>query len=340
MNHHVFLAAAFIASGALVAHSRPAEAQSGSAEAEELFKQGRASLEAKDYATACARFSASLALERAVGTLISLAQCEEATAHLASARQHWQEAADLADATNDRLNRGPFARKKMNELDPRVPRLVIRLAPGAPKDTTLQRDDVALGGGAFDVSFPIDPGAHIVVATETGHEPRRYPVSVSEGDKLVVEVEPGPAIAAAPTPTATRAGETPSSTAALTEPPSSSSGGWRRGVAYGAGVVGIVGIGLGTYFGVTTLSKWSTAKKDCGTGCGEMDPARNEKSDANSDATLADVSFVVGGVALATAIVLLVTAPSSPPSPGAQGKLKVFPSWQPGGGGLVATGSF
>jgi hypothetical protein len=338
MNRRALLVIAAIASGAL-GHALPAAAQGGSAEAEELFKQGRASLEAKDYASACARFSASLALERAVGTLISLAQCEEATAHLASARQHWQEAADLADATNDRLNRGPFARKKMSEIDPRVPRVVIRLAHGAPKDTTVQRDDVPLGGGAFDVPFPVDPGAHVIVAAAAGREVRRYPVSVGEGDKLVVEVEPGAPVATNSTLTVTPAGEAPS-TATPAEPPPSSGGGWRRGVAYGAGVVGIVGVGLGTYFGVTTLSKWSTAKSECAAGCPEGSPARNARSDASNAATLADVSFVVGGVALATAVVLLVTAPSSPPSSSTQSKLHLLPSWQPGGGGLVAAGSF
>ena len=84
-------------------------AQSGSAEAAELFKQGRAALQTKDYATACPKFVASLRLERAVGTLISLADCEQATGRLASARQHWQEAADFADALHDSLNRGAYA---------------------------------------------------------------------------------------------------------------------------------------------------------------------------------------------------------------------------------------
>src|SRR5580700_9176679 len=137
-----------------------AQAQGGSPEAEELFKQGRAALEAKDYSTACPKFSASLQIERAVGTLISLAQCEEATVRLAAARQHWQEAADLADATNDRLNRGPFARQHFAQVDPRVPRLLLRLAAGAPADTSVRRDDVTLGAAAFGVPLPLDPGAH------------------------------------------------------------------------------------------------------------------------------------------------------------------------------------
>ena len=66
-----------------------------------------------------------------MGTLISLADCEQATGRLASARQHWQEAADFADALHDSLNRGAYARQKFADIDKRVPKLVLRLANGA-----------------------------------------------------------------------------------------------------------------------------------------------------------------------------------------------------------------
>jgi hypothetical protein len=332
MKHRSWVALAAMTAAASAV--RPALAQGGSAEAEQLFKEGRASLEAKDYATACARFTASLALERAVGTLISLAQCEEASGHLAGARQHWQEAADLADATSDRLNRGPFARKKMTELDPRVPRIVVRLGTGAPKDTTIQRDDVPLGSAAFDVSFPVDPGPHVIVAAAAGHEAKRFPLSVSEGEKVVVEVVPGVEVAP-PQPASPAVIQIDSAASARPESPAAADG-WKRGAAYVAGAVGVVGLGVGAYFGVSALSKWSSAKTDCGSGCPENAPARTEKSDATTDATIADIGLGVGVVAVAGAVWLFVTAPSAK----AQSRLELRPTWRPGGGGLVAEGAF
>lgn len=306
----------------------------GSAEAEELFQQGRAALQARDFATACARFSASLALERAVGTLISLAQCEEASGHLAGARQHWQEAGDLADATNDRLNRGLVARKKVAELDPRVPRIVVRLAAGAPQDTTVARDDVMLGAGAFGVSLPVDPGGHVLTVAARGHEARKYPVTAAEGEKVVVEVEPGAALAAPLTPP----GAAPPGTDVHLGPsgPPSAHGGARRLAAFAALGLGVVGVGVGTYFGVDALSKWSSAKTDCGGGCVDGSAARTERNQAITLATVSTVGFVAGGVALGGAAWLFF-APSRGPE---AARVDLFPSIAPGGGGLVARGVF
>ena len=69
--------------------------------AAELFRQGRAALDANDVPTARARLLESARLNPRVGTFISLAQCEETLRLLASARTHWQQAADLARAQAD-----------------------------------------------------------------------------------------------------------------------------------------------------------------------------------------------------------------------------------------------
>ncbi len=324
---------ALVASTCVASPLLAQSAKSGSAEAEELFKQGRAALEARDYATACARFSSSLAIERAVGTLISLAQCEEASGRLASARQHWQEAADLADATNDRLNRGPVARKKVAELDPKVPRLVVRLAAGAPEGTTVQRDDVDLGSKVFGVALPVDPGPHVLTVVAPGRASRKYSITAAVGEN-VVEVEPGTPDAApvSPAPVAPAQPLAPAATAS--SPPSASHGGVRP-LAWVALGLGVVGVGVGSYFGVDAMSKWSDAKNSCGTGCPDGSRARNERSDALSGATVSTVSFVVGGVGLAAAAWLLL-APQAPET----ARLRIEPSIGYGSAGLQARGAF
>jgi hypothetical protein len=311
----------------------PAAAQGGSADAEELFKQGRAALAAKDYETACSRFAASLGIERAVGTLISLAECEEARGHLAGARQHWQEAGDLAEATNDRLDRGPLARKKFAELDARVPRIVVHLASSAPRDVTIQRDDVSLGAGVFDVPLPVDPGSHVIAASAPGRETTKYPVTVKESERITVEVAPGGASA---TPLVAPAEPASNTGIGGGERPVAAHGSWQRPAGYVAGGLGIVGVGLGTYFGLQALSKWSSAKNDCGAGCPGGSTARAEKNDATTDATISTIGFAVGGVALAGAVVLVVTAPAPAPV----GRIRLAPFVLAGGGGLSAASAF
>jgi hypothetical protein len=310
----------------------------GSAEAEELFKQGRAALEARDYTTACARFSASLAIDRAVGTLISLAQCEEGSGHLASARQHWQEAADFADASGDKLNRGPVARKKVAELDPRVPRLVVRLAAGAPAGTTVQRDELDLGGSVFGVALPVDPGPHVLTVKAPGHEPRKYSIAPAGGETLTLEVEPGPsaAVAAPPAQAANAPSAAPApAPAPATEPRPASHGGGRT-LAWASLALGVAGVGVGTYFGVDAMSKWSAAKGDCRSGCPDGSYARNERSEALAGATVSTVGFVVGGVGLAAAAWLWL----SPPPAAESARVRIEPSIGPDGVRLWARGAF
>ena len=335
MNRHA-LSAALIAALVVGAIDARAQAQTagGSPEAEELFKQGRVALDATDYATACPKFAASLQLERAVGTLISLAECEERIGGLARARQHWQEAADLADGTNDRLNRGPFARQRFTQVDLRVPRLTLRLAANAPKETTVRRDDVTLGAAALGVPLPVDVGRHTITVTAPGRVSTTLDVSLAEGEQKALEVAPMEPIAAAvpmPTPAVDAAPQATPATPAAETPSNKST---QRTVAYVVGGVGIVGLALGSYFGLQTISKWSAARNDCPNGCADGSPGRNERNDAQTDGTISTIAFVAGGVALATGAVLFFTAPSSHSSSSAI-RVRVTPTAERSGAGLL-----
>lgn len=319
------LAVSFAAASIFVAS--PALAQSsGSAEAEELFKQGRAALEAKDYVTACTKLAESNRLERAVGTLISLAQCEEAQGKLASARQHWQEAADFADALQDRLQRGPAARQKFTDLDKRVPRLTVKRAPAAPPGTTVKRDEVVLTSASFGSPLPVDPGKHVLVVSAEQHEPRSFEVTLAEGESKEIEVEPGAELPPPPPPITERV--TPAAT---------NDGASMRTAAYVVGGAGIVGLGIGTIFGLQASSKWSSAKDGCKIdACGPGSQAQSDKDDAASAGTISTIAFVVGGAALATGVVLLVVSPPSSTTGSSSAGVRVVP----GLGGLSAVGRF
>jgi hypothetical protein len=328
VRRHV--AVASFAFGIAAAWPSAALAQTaGSAAAEELFKQGRAALEAKDYATACAKLAESNRLERAVGTLISLAQCEEAQDKLASARQHWQEAADFADALHDRLNRGPAAHQRFAELDKRVPRLTVRRSPSAPASLTVKRDDVTLTAASLGSALPVDPGKHVLVVSADRHDSKTFEVTVAEGETREIEVEPGAEIASPPpTPsTLTYDSARPNDAASM------------RTAGYIVGGAGVVGLGLGVVFGLRAKSKWDSAQSDCKIdACGAGSDARKEKDDAATAGTVSTIAFVVGGAALATGVVLIVLAPSSSTTSAtpSSGSLRVVP----GLGGISAVGTF
>lgn len=279
-------------------------AQTASSDAAELFRQGRVALESKAYATACSKLAQSLRLERAVGTLISLAECEQASGKLTAARQHWQEAADFADAIVDPLHRGPYAREQFAGIDARVPRITVHPAPGTPPNASLKRDDVDLGTSAFDAPLPVDPGAHALTLSAPGHAPRTITVDVQEREHRELVVEPGPLLP-----------EAPEAPLAVSPAQAASDGHTQRVLAYVIGGVGVAGIAAGSVFGLYAGSKWSQAKDTCGASCPPTSPAVSERSTAEGFATASTITLAAGAVALAVGIVLLLTTPdpSKPP---------------------------
>jgi serine/threonine-protein kinase len=77
------------------------------------------------------------------------------------------------------------------------------------------------------------------------------------------------------------------------------------------GGAGIVGVGLGTFFGLRASSKWSDAKEKCTDypfGCGAE--GTDLRASAQSAGNVSTVAFVAGGALLATGLVLYFTAPS------------------------------
>jgi hypothetical protein len=71
-------------------------------------------------------------------------------------------------------------------------------------------------------------------------------------------------------------------------------------------VVGGVGVGLGTVFGVLAMGAKSTLDGECGPSKKEC-PKQSDIDTLNTDAVLADVGLGVGVVGLAIGAVLLAT---------------------------------
>jgi hypothetical protein len=79
------------------------------------------------------------------------------------------------------------------------------------------------------------------------------------------------------------------------------------------GGVGIVGVALASVFALSAKSKYNDSLTNCSqtnvNSCGQT--GVDQRNTARSDGNIATVAFAVGGVALATGIVLWLAAPSS-----------------------------
>ncbi len=282
------------------------------AAAEALFNQGRDLMSAGKFSEACPKFEASQQLDPGLGTMLNLAECYEKTGRTASAWAEYREAIPLARASGSKA-RQDLATERAQALQERLSTLTIRAISGEDASAHLEvrRDGVMLQQAELGAPIPVDPGEHLIEAVAPGKHPWSSKVQVA-GDAAKVAVEIPPLLpASGPAPSATTPAAAPSTTA-TSEPPATraSDGSGRRTVGLVLGGAGIVGVGLGTFFGVRASSKWSDAKDKCSDypyGCSAE--ALDLRSNARSSGTVSTVAFVAGGALLATGLVLYFTAP-------------------------------
>jgi hypothetical protein len=158
------------------------------------------------------------------------------------------------------------------------------------------------------LGIPVDPGVHTFTFASPGHPITSAQFVIHEGEKLrkepIVLVEP----AGAPPP--------PVPPAPLVLEPPRSSGHTLKVVAITSGGVGIVGIAMGSIFGLLASSALSKSKAECesSAACSDHGAAVSEYQNATTYGTVSTVAFIAGGALLAGGVTLFFTAPSSAPS--------------------------
>jgi hypothetical protein len=268
--------------------------------AEALFRAGRAAFVKARYAEAHALFKESFRLEPTPGTLLNIAICEEELGQLASAWQRYQGVLDALSASDERA---AIARARLTRLEPRVPLLTLRLAPGAPKGTTLQIGTTALGSASFGLALPMDPGKHVLVAMAPGHDPRRFVVQLHEGQRRELVIHPG----SVRTPAADKWGRK------STAEPSS-----RRTLGYwflGAGAAGLTAGLVATGFAADRAATVDTHCRD--EGCD--DTGLDASSQGKRLTAVAIYCFAIGAAGLASGAYLMLST-AGPDPPNATGK--------------------
>ncbi len=281
--------------------------ESNKAAAEALFNEGRSLMSSGRYDEAVAKLKASQNLDPGLGTLLNIAECYERLGRTASAWAQYREIVSLARQAGAK-EREDLAEQKSRELEPKISKLAINLKPGAgdASDMTITRDGEVVSAAELAVAIPVDPGKHVIEVSAPGKEPWSLSVEIGEGSSTKAVEIPVLTDASGSTPAPPAAGgeTTPATT--------SDSGSTQRVLGIVAGGIGVVGIGLGSFFGLKASSTWSDAKSHCRSypyDCG--DEGTSLQKDAKSQATISTIGFIVGGVGLAGGAVLYFTAGSS-----------------------------
>lgn len=260
-------AASLVAALLSTATSHAQSSQAAAAEA--LFQEGLAASERRDFDTACTRFRDSDKLDPANGTKLAIAECEQNRGKVATSWSLFKATLDLLPPTDKRIG---AVKQRVADLEARLPKLVVKLAPDAPKGTTVTEAGVRVPSSAFGLALPTDPGPHTFVVEAEGYEPATLTVEAKEKQTVTLEARPG-AKAAMPVATPVRAApaapapaaERPESVVAVASAPSSeveneSSGPIAGWVVGGAGVLAL-GVGVTSYF--LAVGKRSVAEENC-----------------------------------------------------------------------------
>lgn len=268
------------------------------AAAELLFEEGRQAMTAGDYEEACAKFEESNRLDRAPGTTLNLANCEERRGRVASAWERYRGAIELL-AEGDR--RRTFAQEKVDALEPRVPRLRIELADDAPAGTVVKRNGEPLTG-SFGLSLPLDPGKYTISVQAPGYQAADYRIALKEGEEKSFTVAPGDAV-----PESEGGEGTPN--IIMRE-----DGSTERTLAYVFGGLGLASVVGGGVFGLLAYSNKKTIAEDCPTRFCFTEEGPQAAREGTRNALLANVLVSAGVASLGVGAYFLFTAPDEAPT--------------------------
>ena len=305
-------------------YARPARADGEDpALAESLFQEARKLSDAGNFKEACPKFLASQKASPAAGTLLNLGACYEKLGLFASAWARYREAVAAAQRSG-RADREKTARERAQKVEPRLSHLTITAKESGIE---IRRDDVVIDDAALGTQIPIDAGSHTITARAAGKKTWTKTLSVLEAQSESITI---PALDEDPNHESQETGTTPPKPADPDNPaPAKSGGSGLRTGSYVALGLGVVGVGVGTYFGIQTFSNWSSAQPLCPRNvCDSGGVTLADK--AKNDGNISTVAFVIGGVFVATGAVLFIVSPSS----NAKSSLFVAPNVSPSFAGL------
>lgn len=269
-----------------------ARAQPSGAEADTLFTEATALSEQGNYAEACPKYERSNALDPAIGTEFNLADCLEHVGKRASAYTHFAHVAETAHLVG-KTEREAAARARADALRAQLAWVLV-LLDDEDLGATLTLDGAPL---RYEPKrhLPLDAGPHRFEGTSRARtRPWQYRLDAKAGVEATVHAFEG-----TPRPIAPQA--------PVAAPPTT-----QRNLALVAGAVGVAGLAVGTVAGILSITQRGNASDLCpdpaGLGCA-TDEGVDAWSRTRTAGTVSTVGFVAGGVLVASAAVLWITAP-------------------------------
>jgi len=312
-------------------------AQSGAGDAgalaQQLFNQGRELATAKRWAEACPKFEASLRYDPVLGTRLNLATCYEQIGKLASAWALYRDSVELAGKAGD-AKRRDYAKKRVEALEPRLPRLTIAAPARPPAGLVVKRDGTQIELGALNNALYVDPGVHEITASAPGFDPFTGTVTLVEGKTetlRIPELKPAPVQpVAARSPTAPAATQDAAPGLLTT----------RRKVAIGVAGASVISSIAGIVLGVSAKQRQDDAFQRCpdlATPCTQAAQSNELLASSRSRALGANIAYGIAAVAAVGAGVLWFTGA---PEPESTRRVSLVPSVAPGEAGVAVVGRF
>jgi hypothetical protein len=225
-------------------------------------------------------------------------------------------AADAPDVQREAVR---DAQREYDALQPRIPTVTILLQAGeTTAGVEISIDGQKLRAALLGVPIVLDPGKHEFQVTREGKQ-LHGEVDLVEGDRKRVELtfkEPTSTTPDATSPvTPTNPTTTPvvGNTGTTADTGVGHPGRTQRIAGFAVLGLGVAGLAVGGIEGATALNKQDSLDAWCPNGRDQcLDGAQDIIDEYDSARTLSTVGFVVGGVAAAGGVVLILTAPHAP----------------------------
>jgi hypothetical protein len=240
------------------------------------------------YAEACPKLAESQSLDPAPGTRLNLADCWEHEGRTASAQREFLAVAESAERNGEK-ERAVIARTRANQLESKVTKLAL-MVPAEARVPGLQvfRNSEIVAEADWSKPEPVDPGRFLIEARAPGRRSYRSEFTLP-GDAATHNLTIPPLVS--------EGGAGASSDA---ETSATSRGQWLQRGGIGLAGLGVVGVAVGTVFGVRAVNLYHRSRDE---GCDDGDSCTPDALETRRSAVRAGnvstVSFIVGGALLA-----------------------------------------
>jgi hypothetical protein len=326
-----------VAIAATMAAQSSARAQSSTAQAEALFRQGQELIATGKIAEACAAFDASQKLDPTIATLLNQASCREKNGQLATAWGLFLDAErqSRAGTTPAARQLHQVAASHAAKLEPRLSTLTITVPPeNRVGGLEILRNTEVVDPGAWNKALPVDGGSYKITARAPGNADWSTTITVgTEHDAKAIETPKLKAAALqAQSDTQSKTAQRPPPRPATASAEHSSSK--LVPIVLGAAALGLAGGAIG--FELSARSSYDKAKA-------EQDDAKQTSlwNSANTKRRVA-TGLGIASIASAGVAVWLYLRSGEPEAPSASQdhRLTVLPVLAPDRAGLALTGSY